>query len=93
MADKFYKKSFKILGTRQSGVLEIADYDIEFRFFKFKMADPIWRTDFEKSFNFSETRYLGVLKVVDYETLFIDLWKNVFRILCRFLLRRILQNN
>ena len=51
-----------------------ADDESEVRFSKFKMADPIWRTNcflILQIYNFSdllETRYSGVFGVADYES-------------------------
>ena len=46
----------------------VADYESDIRFSKFKMADPIWRTQFKNCLDLSEIHYSGVLGIADYES-------------------------
>ena len=60
------------------GVFEVADYESSIKFWKFKMADPIWRPDRKKnSYNsmlLAVITCIGVLEVADYESS-ITFWK------------------
>ena len=48
MADPIWKTIFwkanDFRGTLYSKVFEVADYELNFGFSEFKMADPIWQT-------------------------------------------------
>ena len=57
-----------LLDTHYAVVYRVADYESEIRFSKFKMADPIWRTQFKNCLVLSEIHYSGVLGVADYES-------------------------
>ena len=65
MVDKSSKKSSNLFKTRQLGVFEVADYDSEFRFWKFKIADPICHF---MSFYVFNTEYEYVCEVAEYKT-------------------------
>lgn len=46
-------------------VFQVADYESEDRFSKFKMADPIWRTKISKFLQFSRKAVSGGFGVAD----------------------------
>ena len=54
------------------GVLKVANYESSIRFWKFKMADPIWRPDrknnSQNSMILAVITCIGVFEVADYES-------------------------
>ena len=59
-------------------VFEVADYESSITFWKFKMADPVWRPGRKKnsqnSMILAVITYIGFFEVTDYESS-IGFWK------------------
>lgn len=52
---KYYLKSLHSPEICYSGVVGVADYESDVRFFRFNMADPIWRTNILELIDFYKT--------------------------------------